>query len=169
MLYFDRISVSKGMNVNKTSTSKYCDICHYWYFLNKSFKFQQNVCNRCHDLLMFMNLRDIAILNIRSSDYGCIISGVRKNEAIDIMQDTNFTKEGDKNLLSRIKMGKENFVFVDFEIEKNKFYRYKSHVSLINVDTETALVSNKVYYGEKKAINTLLITYIMIIKLSHNI
>ena len=116
MLYFDRISVSEGMNVNKTSTLKYCDICHYWYFLNKGFEFQQNVCNRCHDLLMSMNFRDIAILNIRSSDYGCIISGVRKNEAIDIMQDTNFTEEGDKNLLSRIKMGKENLVFGDFEI-----------------------------------------------------
>ena len=116
MLYFDRISVSEGMNVNKTSTLKYCDICHYWYFLNKGFEFQQNVCNRCHDLLMSMNVRDITILNVRSSDYGCIISGVRKNEAIDIMQDTNFTEEGDKNLLSRIKMGKENLVFGDFEI-----------------------------------------------------
>ena len=35
MLYFDRI------DVNKTSVSK--DICHCWYFLNYSFKFQSNV------------------------------------------------------------------------------------------------------------------------------
>ena len=36
--------------------------CHYWYFLNFSFKFQPNVCNRCHDLLMrSMNLSDMAI------------------------------------------------------------------------------------------------------------
>ena len=28
------------------------DVCHYWYLLNYSFKFQPNVCNRCHDLLM---------------------------------------------------------------------------------------------------------------------
>ena len=41
------------------------DICHYWYFLNKGFKFQPNICNRCHDLLMMsMNLSYIAILNI---------------------------------------------------------------------------------------------------------
>ena len=46
---------------------KECDICHYWYFLNYSFKFQPNVCNRCHDLFMMsMNLSDIAILNIKS-------------------------------------------------------------------------------------------------------
>ena len=80
MLYFDRIDVSERIDVNKTSKSKECDICHYWYFLNKGFKFQPNVCNRCHDLLMiYMNLSDIAILNINGSDYCCIISGISKN------------------------------------------------------------------------------------------
>ena len=29
MLYFDRIDASEGTDVNKTSTSKECDICHY--------------------------------------------------------------------------------------------------------------------------------------------
>ena len=29
MLYYDRIEVSKGVDVNKTSASKECDICHY--------------------------------------------------------------------------------------------------------------------------------------------
>ena len=62
MLYYDRIDVSKKIDVNKISESKECDIGHYWYFLNKGFKFQLNVCNRCHDLLMMsMNLSHIAI------------------------------------------------------------------------------------------------------------
>ena len=52
MLYFDRIDVSEVIDVNKTSASKKYNICHYWYFLNFSFKFQTNVCNRCQDLLM---------------------------------------------------------------------------------------------------------------------
>ena len=39
MLYFDRIDVSEGIDVNKTSGSKERDICHYWYFLSYSFKF----------------------------------------------------------------------------------------------------------------------------------
>ena len=35
MLYYERIEVSDGIDVNKTSTSKECDICKYfWYFLN---------------------------------------------------------------------------------------------------------------------------------------
>ena len=47
MLYYDRIDVSDGFDVNKTSTSKECDNCHYCNFLNYSFKFQPNVCNFC--------------------------------------------------------------------------------------------------------------------------
>ena len=52
MLYYDRTDVSEGMNINKTSASKECDICHYWYFLNKGFKFQPYVWSRCNHLLM---------------------------------------------------------------------------------------------------------------------
>ena len=37
MPYFDRIDVSEELDVNKTSASKECYICHYWYFLNKDF------------------------------------------------------------------------------------------------------------------------------------
>ena len=35
MLYYYRIDVSEGIDVNKTSASKECDIWHYWYFLEK--------------------------------------------------------------------------------------------------------------------------------------
>ena len=44
----------------------------------KSVIFVPNVCNRCHDLLMSMNLSDIAILNIKGSNYCCIISIISK-------------------------------------------------------------------------------------------
>ena len=84
MLYFNRIDSSEGIDVNKTSASKECDVCRYWYFLNYSFKFEPSVCNKCHDLLMMpMNLSDIAISKIKGSDYCCIISLISKNEAIN--------------------------------------------------------------------------------------
>ena len=35
MLHFDRIDVSEGIDVNKTSASKECDICHYLFFFFK--------------------------------------------------------------------------------------------------------------------------------------
>ena len=32
MLYFDRIDVSEGIDVNKSLESKDCNICYYLYF-----------------------------------------------------------------------------------------------------------------------------------------
>ena len=94
MLYYDGIEVSERIDVNKTSLSKECDVCHYWYFLNYSFKFQANDCNRCHDLLMMsMNLNDIAVLNIKGSDDSCIISLISKNEAIKLLENADLTEK----------------------------------------------------------------------------
>ena len=93
MLCFSGIYFSEGIDINKTSTSKECDICHCSYFLNYSSKFQQTVCYRCHDLLMIpMNLSDIAILNIKGSDYLCIFSLISKNEAINLTQNVDLTE-----------------------------------------------------------------------------
>ena len=68
-------------------------MCHYRYFLDKGFKFQQNACNGYHDLLMSMNLSDIAILYIKGADYCCIISGINKSEATNLMQNINLTEK----------------------------------------------------------------------------
>ena len=96
MLYFIKIDVSEGINVNQTSASKACDICHYWYFLNNSFTFQPNVCNKCHDLLMMsMNLSNISISNIKVSDYLCIFSLISKNEVIKLLRSSDLTKKGE--------------------------------------------------------------------------
>ena len=94
MLYYDTIGISEGIDVNKTSTSKEFDVCHYWHFLNYSFKFQPNVWNNCHDLLMMsVNLSDIAILNIKGSDYCSIISLFSTNEAIKLLQNADLTEK----------------------------------------------------------------------------
>ena len=66
MFYYDRIDISEGNDINKTSASKQCNICYYQYFLNKWFNFQTYVYNRWDDLLMMsMNLNDDAILKIK--------------------------------------------------------------------------------------------------------
>ena len=94
MLYLDRIAISEGLDVNKTSASKECNICHYWHFINYSFKFQQNVCNRCDQLLtMSMNLSNFSILNIKSSDYFCIINLITKNEGINLIQNADLSEK----------------------------------------------------------------------------
>ena len=93
MLYFDRIDVSEGIEVNKTSASSLI-FATIGIFLNYSFKFQPNVCNICHDfLLMVTSVSNIAILNIKGSNYHYIISGISRNKAIDLNQNADFTKK----------------------------------------------------------------------------
>ena len=72
---------------------------------------------------MSVNLSDIAILNIKGSDYCSIISLISKNEAINLMRNADLTGKKRniiklKNLLSHIKMGKEILPFGDIEVEK---------------------------------------------------
>ena len=38
MLEYDRIDISEGIDINRSDDkSEECDICHYWYFLDKTF------------------------------------------------------------------------------------------------------------------------------------
>ena len=63
-------------------------------------------------------------------------------------------------------MGNEILTFGDIEIEKDKFYRNQTPIPLKDVDIEKVLISNKISFGER-TISTLLVTCIMIIKLSY--
>ena len=83
MLQYERIDVSEGIDVNKTSLSKECELCHYWYFKDIGFKFEEHVCNRCHDLLtMAYSLKNIAILSAKGATFRCILMGISKNEGL---------------------------------------------------------------------------------------
>ena len=46
--------------------------------------------------MMSLNISDNAILNIKGSDYGCIISLIRKNKVINLMQNADLTEKGGK-------------------------------------------------------------------------
>ena len=83
MLQYKKIDVSEGIDVNKTSVSKECELCHYWFFKDVEFKFEEHVCNKCHDLLTIAySLKDIAILNAKGATFRCILMGISKNEGL---------------------------------------------------------------------------------------
>ena len=82
-MQYDKIGVSEGIDVNKTSTSKEWELCHDWFFKDIGFKFEEHVCNGCHDLLtMAHSLKNIAILSAKGATFRCILMGISKNEAL---------------------------------------------------------------------------------------
>ena len=50
MLRYQKTDVSEGIDINKTSASEEYELCYYWFFKDVVFKFEEHVCNKCHDL-----------------------------------------------------------------------------------------------------------------------
>ena len=70
MLQYDRIDISEEIDINNTNTSKECDICHYWYFLDKALKYEPYICTGCHYLIQkAMRFNDMATVSVKGSDY----------------------------------------------------------------------------------------------------
>ena len=82
MLQYEKIDVSEGINVNKTSASKECELCHYQFFKNVEFKFEEHVCNGCHDLMMAYLLENTAMLRTKGATFRCILWGISRNEGL---------------------------------------------------------------------------------------
>ena len=56
-------------------------------------KVQSTAYNECHDLLtVSIVFNDIAILNIQSIDYSCIINGIGKIEAVNLLQNAELSE-----------------------------------------------------------------------------
>ena len=90
MLEYDRIDISKGIDVNKKNISKNCDICHYWYFKDIGLKCEPYLCNGWHDLKQkAMSFNDVAIVYIKESTYWINFWYMSKDDAISIMNNSN--------------------------------------------------------------------------------
>ena len=95
MLQYQKIDVSEGTDVNKTSASKKCELCHYWFFKDVGFKFEEHVCDRCLDLLTIAySLKNIAILSAKGAIFRCLLMGISKNEALKKLNNSVTYDEG---------------------------------------------------------------------------
>ena len=65
------------------SNDKSIMICHYWYFKDIGYKFEPNVCHKCHNIsVMDYELENIAVLNLKSIDCRCVLQNMTKTDAI---------------------------------------------------------------------------------------
>ena len=85
MLKYEKIDISEGIDIHKTNASKEFMLCHYWYFKNVRFKLKPHVCNECSIRCIFSKTKGIEILNVKSVDYRCILCGISRNEAVNIL------------------------------------------------------------------------------------
>ena len=95
MILYERIDISEGIDINKSNESKECMLCHYWYFKDVGYEYEQYVCNGCHDLSMIVyDLNDFMILNIKGVDYRCFVFNMSKNVAIKLLNNSALDNKG---------------------------------------------------------------------------
>ena len=69
-------------------------IWHYFYF-NHGFKFQDYICNGCHDLTMLsLNISGIAIITVKNIDYCCTIYNISNSETINLSKNSVLENHG---------------------------------------------------------------------------
>ena len=89
-LEYEKIDISDGIDVNKSDKSKECMLCHYWYFLDKSFSYGPYLCNGCYNMMQKCNkLKNIAVVHIKESIYRICFLYMSKREAKKIIDKFN--------------------------------------------------------------------------------
>ena len=79
MLSYNRIDINEVIDPTKSNNSKECMVFHYWFF-NHGFKFQDSVCNNCHDWTMLcLNVSDISLITVKK---------VNKSKAINLLENS---------------------------------------------------------------------------------
>ena len=77
MLEYERIDISKGIDVDISDKSKECMLCHYWYFLDENFNYGPYLCDGCYNILQKSNLKiylkNIAIVHVKKVHIGFIL------------------------------------------------------------------------------------------------
>ena len=85
MLEYDRTVISEGIDVNKTSLSKECDIWHYWYFKDIGFKCEKYLMQKA------MNFNNVAFVYVKGSAFRIRFWNMSKDDAINIIYGSNLT------------------------------------------------------------------------------
>ena len=95
MLEYEIIYISEVIDLNKSDKSKECDVCHYWYFLDKHFNYEPYLCNVCHDLMQkAMSYNDVAIFSIKGSDFRIHSWYMSKSDAINLLNNYVLDNKG---------------------------------------------------------------------------
>ena len=95
MLRYEKIDVSEEIDVNKTSLSNGCMLCHYWCFKDVGFRFEPHLCNKYHGVFITAyELKNIAILNVKGTDFRSILWGISRDEAVNRLNNSVLEDKG---------------------------------------------------------------------------
>ena len=90
MLEYDRIDLSEGIDPNKTSNSRECSLCKFYYFLNKNFNYRTYLCDGCHDMsTKAISIQNIAIIYHGKNAYCVNYMFMSRNDAFNLIKNSS--------------------------------------------------------------------------------
>ena len=93
MLEYDRIDISEGIDIKKC---KECNLCKFYYFLNKNFNYGPYLCNGCYHMsLKAVSIKNLAIINYNGNHYRVKFAFISKKDACNLIKNaTIIDKKG---------------------------------------------------------------------------
>ena len=88
MLEYDRIDISEGIGIKKCrETSKECNLCTFYYFLDKNFNYGSYLCDGCYDMSRkAISIKHLAIINHNGNHYGVNFAFMTKTDAYNLIK-----------------------------------------------------------------------------------
>ena len=88
MLEYDRIDISKGIDINKCEeTSKTCSLCKFYYLLDKNFSYGPFIWNGCYNMfLKAASMQNLSIINHNGNHYRVNFAFISKNDAYNLIK-----------------------------------------------------------------------------------
>ena len=99
MLEYGRIDISEGIDINKCKeTSKECNLCKFYYFLDRYFNHGPHLCDGCYDMLMkAVSIKNLAIINHNGNHYRVNFTFMNEKDAYNLIE--NAVIMGEKGTL----------------------------------------------------------------------
>ena len=90
MLEYDRIDLSEGIDTTRDKlVSRECSSCGFWYFRHQNFKYQNYLCDGCHDMSMkAVSMKHLAIVYSGGNAYRINFAFMDLNEATYLLNNS---------------------------------------------------------------------------------
>ena len=103
MLEYDRIDISEGIDIKKCKeTSKECNLCKFYYFLDKNFEYGPYLCNGCYDVyLKVVSMKNLAIINHNGNHYHVNFTLINKKDAYNLIKNATITDKREHYIIKK--------------------------------------------------------------------